>query len=928
MNPKTLHGRPGERHRSPMAVMFLFATVMGGFMLFLVLLNYASARRVHRAMVLQTARETEKRALALEFIFSELRDNLVDLSNSRELSVYFENQALGMSMEYGLRQSLPPILDRLEYYRQSKRIKGDPVYARLALVLNDGTVLVDTGAPRGGGPADSSQAPALAPAPASALGPAPVSALAPGPGQEGVVILGGGREVMLSRAHRFKEAEVGRLLAWIDLETLGRHLLDNRDSTGVRGSYWLLEKGKLRQTIGRFSASAVPLPPTGRLAAERVFEFTTDGSRDEYLAVRAPVPDVPFEILYVAPTRETLGQLKPGQYLLGMGLLTIVLIAGAAYSIRIYLRSRILSVRLGEVEARERVVSEKNEELQREVVERTRAQESLNILRMGMEEIPLDDLLARALDGLMEISWLGCREECAVHLLDDRDLHVSRVTRRGIDVECGPLPSSASGPEWRRWAETGRIRPRFVRHDEAGHPPHCGISGEHAHQWMPLTAGGQLTGVLSLTLHPGHVLGEPGRSFLEAFAGVLSFIIQRRRADEELRIAHEANQALVSAIPLVLITLDGDGRILRYNAAAERVLRMPADRAIGQRLAECRLPWHFPSLSGALDASASTARPFEVKDVRFARPDGREGFLSVTISPIADSGPDAAARTLVVASDITERREFEAQALLTQKLEAIGQLAAGIAHEINTPAQYIRDNLSFLQDVVAAFLAYARQVQEIGANGLPEESSRKLALAAEDLDLDFVRENGPKALGEAAQGIARITEIVSAMKEFSGPVTGERESIDLNRALASSITVSQSEWRQACDIDTDFDPELPSVAGYAVEMNQVFLNLIVNAAHAIEDTVGRAGGRGRISISTRRDGGTAEVRIRDTGGGIPEKIRDRIYDPFFTTKAVGRGTGQGLSTARSIVVDRHGGELSFETAMGEGTTFLIRLPAA
>jgi signal transduction histidine kinase len=269
---------------------------------------------------------------------------------------------------------------------------------------------------------------------------------------------------------------------------------------------------------------------------------------------------------------------------------------------------------------------------------------------------------------------------------------------------------------------------------------------------------------------------------------------------------------------------------------------------------------------------------------------------------------------------------LEAQLLLGRKLEAIGQLAAGIAHEINTPAQYLSDNLQFLRDVFVSLFAYVDEVQAVCRNGLSPEHALRLTSAAESLDLEFARDNAPRALEEASQGIARITEIVSAMKEFSRPGSREKEPVDLNKALASSITMAQSEWKGPCEVKTELARDLPAIVCRAAEMNQVFLNLIVNAAQAIADAVGDSGAKGVISISTRRDADMVEVRIRDTGNGIPGEIRDRVFDPFFTTKEVGRGTGQGLSVARSIVVDKHGGELSFQTEPGKGTTFLVRLP--
>jgi signal transduction histidine kinase len=197
----------------------------------------------------------------------------------------------------------------------------------------------------------------------------------------------------------------------------------------------------------------------------------------------------------------------------------------------------------------------------------------------------------------------------------------------------------------------------------------------------------------------------------------------------------------------------------------------------------------------------------------------------------------------------------------------------------------------------------------------------------EKADGGYLLEEIPKAIDQSLEGVGRVAALVNAMKEFSHPDTKEKAPTDLNRAIAATITVARNEWKYVAELETDFDPLLPPIPCHTGEINQVILNLIVNAAHAIGD-VARQGGRqtGIITVATRGCAEWAEVRIEDTGTGIPEKLRTRVFDPFFTTKEVGKGTGQGLAIARSIVVDKHGGSLHFETEEGKGTVFIIRLP--
>jgi two-component system, NtrC family, sensor kinase len=279
--------------------------------------------------------------------------------------------------------------------------------------------------------------------------------------------------------------------------------------------------------------------------------------------------------------------------------------------------------------------------------------------------------------------------------------------------------------------------------------------------------------------------------------------------------------------------------------------------------------------------------------------------------------------------DITEVRRLGRELAAAQKLESIGRLAAGVAHEINTPVQYVSDNVEFVRtsmaEVAAVIQAYRDLKDATQSSGDVVAAVRIADEAEKAADLDYILQNAPLALDSSIEGLGRIATIVRSMKEFAHPDQGQKTLADLNQAIRSTLVVAHNEFKHVAELRTQFG-DLPAIPCFLGEINQVVLNLLVNASHAISDVVKDSGSLGKLDVRTRLDGKEVEISISDTGTGIPESARDKIFDPFFTTKEVGKGTGQGLAIARSVIVNMHGGTLRFESECGKGTTFFIRLP--
>lgn len=433
-------------------------------------------------------------------------------------------------------------------------------------------------------------------------------------------------------------------------------------------------------------------------------------------------------------------------------------------------------------------------------------------------------------------------------------------------------------------------------------------------------------GLLAVRFINNRFTASDKRYFCHEVTDCLANIIEVCIQDQRMQRIYKQNGHLIESISSAIIGIDSNDCVTHWNKTAERYFNRTADEVIGKPILLTEISWDWSKIVLHLHQSLVNQTGSQRFETGYKNAQGEDAILSMSITPRFD-GTGLTSGYLLLIDDITEQRTQEQQEQQNQRLQSIGQLSAGIAHEINTPIQYVSDNLNFIESAFGDLTSLLSKAEIMAQHHTNEDATVAFREQSEEIDLEYLMEEMPEAISQTQDGLNQVSTIVRAMKDFSHPGSQKMHHIDLNNTLNSTLTISKSVWKYIASVELDLADNLPQLECFPGPINEVFLNIIVNAADAIEEKYGAdCVANGIITVSSKQDDDWLEVNIADNGNGVPAKIKERVFDQFFTTKVVGKGTGQGLALSHRIITEQHKGSLSFDSTEGEGTRFTIRLP--
>ncbi|WP_051559963.1 two-component system sensor histidine kinase NtrB [Marinobacterium jannaschii] len=527
----------------------------------------------------------------------------------------------------------------------------------------------------------------------------------------------------------------------------------------------------------------------------------------------------------------------------------------------------------------------------------------------------LDTLLDAALAELNRVGYVDAAAQSAICLLYPGSQTLKLVAGCNVDEEAKLL------------IEAG-LNLAIVNDDSQGermlfHPPK---TIDELCCLIPVYDNERLLGVVMFHCDRHFDIAELTSCAADEIATAFCSLITRYREHERVDRVYQQNNQLIESISSAIVGVDIYDCVSHWNHAAQHYLGLEAEEVLGRSIMGLPLEWSWKHISLQVLTCLTEKVTTERFEAPFTHVDGQVGVFSIVITPLLDERGNFGGY-LMLLDDITTKVEAEKEAQQAERLKSIGQLAAGIAHEINTPIQYVGDNLHFLRDAFTDVAQFAGHCSEWVLKQPPGPEITRLQSLIDELELDYLMDEVPRAVLQALDGVDHVSRIVRAMKDFSHPGSDEKVETDINRVIQTTVTITRNIWKHIAELQLDLDPALPLIRTYPGPLSEVMLNLIVNASDAIADVVeGEEGTKGELRIASSADGSWLEIRVSDSGGGIPAEVQPFIFDQFFTTKPVGKGTGQGLSISHKVIQEQHGGTLTFCSEPGSGSCFIIRLP--
>ncbi|WP_421902858.1 ATP-binding protein [Maridesulfovibrio sp.] len=887
--------------------------LMSIFVISIIWTNYRSQVDLRKASLQQFKEYSQREADAFSHLFSERRNDLIDLSTSRELSSYFDNKALGMSPEYGLHASLIQISELLTRIIKIKQINGVPIYTRLLFVDETGKILADNEHAR------TMNKQCKAPIPPD---------LSP---QEVRIVFKKSKDktcFILMLPYIFRDEKVGTILAWLNAKEILPFRSGSSPDSEPRSMNYLVYNKTLYSPLNDIPQQLTDKISSGwELPAGRVNELTLNldqqGKSLETLIVRSMIKGTPFSLLSIVPEKELIGSISPQNLLIYTLLLATLLLGGGFFIIRINAHNLALNIRVEEAAKQAKQIEQKNKQLISEIEARSRAEKALREindeletrvqkrtadLKKRTEDLTREVLERHEAEEAMRLIFNNTHDSIFIHDAEGQILDVNDTMLETYQVDMGTalqmsIKNDFSAPE--------------MDMDILDENWQKAVDGEEiVFEWTAKCPGDGRLFEVEVALNRIEIAGK-----LVILANVHDISEQKKALIQQAE-HQEFLGTIFEGIGAAVFVFDPTkGMMVDCNSVGEKLLNMSRSSILN---AACQTEFTFTS-----DTKKDLLCPNWHEQGSY-----EEGILS-----LQDSTPLPVSRHLFeihiggmthlvqVVFDITDRKYLERKLNIAQKLESIGLLASGIAHEINTPIQYVGDSIRFIKEAYTD----TNELIDLYEKVLTAEPADRENILEEieehkdDIDLEFISSESIKACNRALEGVERVATIVLAMKNFSHSGEEKIKAVDINKAIQNTIIVSRNEWKYVAELDTDLEPDLPRVQCLPGAINQVLLNVIVNAAHAIAESR-QDEEKGTIAVATKFEPPNATIIIKDTGCGISKENMHKIFDPFFTTKEVGKGTGQGLAIVHDIIIDKHGGAIDIESEEGKGTAFIIKLP--